>query len=308
MSHSTRKLSWLVLAVWLTGCTLPGAASPTPFSFPTPNLTLTSIFAPTASPAVTTAPPPTPQVTNVVVDTATPEGSGTQAATATFSATGDTRPNGQPVTADFLATPPTIDGDLSDWSGNIYSANQIVFGASSWTGGPDCSATYSVGWDSANLYLAIRVTDDKFVQVSSGRLMYKGDGAEILFDSDLAGDFTTRRLSADDFQIGMSPGNFGSLPPSAYRWFPVSQESALTSAEVKAVKTDAGYNLEVRLPWAVFGISPVSNRHFGFALSISDDDLAGTAVQQSMVSSVSTRILTDTTTWGTLVLGPPSGS
>jgi Carbohydrate family 9 binding domain-like len=308
MAHTSRKLSWLILAIWLAGCTLPGAASPTPFSFPTPNLTLTAIFAPTASPASTTEAPPTPQVTNVVVQTTTPEVAGTQAASATLPATGDTRPNGLPVTADFVSTPPTIDGDLSDWTGNIFSANQIVFGASSWTGGADCSATYSIAWDSANLYLAIRVTDDRFVQISSGRTMYKGDGAEILLDTDLAGDFSTRPLSSDDYQIGLSPGNFGSLPPSAYRWFPASQESALASAEVKSVKTDAGYNLEVRLPWAVFGISPVSNRHYGFALSISDDDAPGTAVQQSMVSSVSTRILTDTTTWGTLVLGPPSGS
>ncbi len=308
MAHSMRKLSWPLLALVLSACTLPGAASPTPFSFPTPNLTLTAIFAPTASPAATTEPPPTPAVTNIIVQTDTPEVSATQPAPGTQPAASDVRPNGLPVTADFLSSPPAIDGDLSDWTGNVYSANQIVFGASSWTGGADCSATYSVGWDSANLYLAIRVTDDKFVQVASGRTLFKGDSAELLFDADLLGDFNTQPLSEDDFQIGMSPGNFGSLPPSAYRWFPANQEAALTTADVKAMKSDAGYNLEVRFPWAVFGVNPVSNRHYGFVLSISDNDTAGTSVQQSMVSGVSSRVLTNTTTWGTLVLGPPSGS
>jgi len=307
MARSSRILTCMALAVALSACTLPGAASPTPFTFPTPNLTLTAIFAPTASPSGATQAPPTPAVTSVV-ETSTPSAADTTSEPVLTPISGDdVRPNGLPVIADFFSAPPVIDGDLSDWDANQYSINQITYGAGAWTGGSDASATYSLGWDSANLYAAVRVTDDTFVQIASGRTMYKGDSAEMLFDADLLGDFSGSTLSSDDFQLGFSPGNFNTVGPSAYRWFPASQEGSLSSVEVKSARTDSGYTLEIRVPWAVFGISPVSNRHYGFVLSVSDDDLAGTAVQQSLISSVGTRILTNPTSWGTLVLGPPTG-
>jgi hypothetical protein len=303
MACSSRTLTCMALAVALSACTIPGAASPTPFAFPTPNLTLTAIFAPTASPSGVTQAPPTPVVTSFV-ETSTPSAADTTSEPVTGD---DVRPNGLPVIADFFSAPPVIDGDLSDWDANQHGVNQITYGAGAWTGGSDASATYSLGWDSANLYVAVRVTDDTFVQVASGRTMYKGDSAEILFDADLLGDFSRTTLSSDDFQLGFSPGNFNTVAPSAYRWFPASQEGSLSSTEVKSTRTDSGYNLEVRVPWTVFGVSPVSDRHYGFVLSISDDDSAGTAVQQSLVSSVGTRILTNPTSWGTLVLGPSTG-
>jgi hypothetical protein len=67
--------------------------------------------------------------------------------------------------------------------------------------------------------------------------------------------------------------------------------------------TPQGYDLEARIPWTTFSLTPAEGARYGFALSISDNDLAGTAAQQSMVSSVSTRKLTNPTTWGTLALG-----
>ncbi len=289
MAHSSRILTCTALAVALSACTLPGAASPTPFTFPTPNLTLTAIFAPTASPNSATQAPPAPIATSLIA-TSTPSAADQTTTPDTTPITGDdVRPNGLPVTADFFSAPPVIDGDLSDWDANQYGANQITYGAGAWTGGSDASATYSLGWDSANLYIAARVTDDTFVQVASGRTLYKGDSAELLLDADLLGDFSSSTLSSDDFQLGFSPGNFTTVQPSAYRWFPASQEGSLTSVETGSAKTDAGYDLEIRVPWAVFGVSPVSNRHYGFVFSISDDDSSGTAVQQSLVSSVGTR-------------------
>jgi hypothetical protein len=41
---------------------------------------------------------------------------------------------------------------------------------------------------------------------------------------------------------------------------------------------------------------------YGFAISISDNDAAGTAQQQSLVSSAPARELFDPTTWGTMIL------
>lgn len=289
----------VILILASAACELPGTASPTPFEFPTPNLTLTAIYQPTASPGPEggTAPP---EPTEAPDQTSTPT-AGPETATA---ATQNTRPNGTPITAPRVSSPPTIDGSLDDWPEQRHALNEVVYGATSWSGGDDLSGVFAVAWDSTNLYFAVDVNDDVFAQTTTGRALFRGDSAEIVLDAALAADFNSTSLSNDDFQIGLSPGNFDGLDPEAYRWFPRSVEARLTTTVVAATETDSGYILEAEIPWIVFGAEPSVGARYGFAASLSDNDGPGTAVQQSMVSSVRTRALSDPTTWGTLVLGP----
>ncbi len=312
VNHSRSVLILALLTVVGASCTLPGASSPTPFTFPTPNLTHTAIFQ--ATPTETPIPPTLPAIdfspTPLIV---TPGGVETQpgvtatstAATGLPTATAKPgfRPNGTPVIASYLTTPPTIDGDLSDWNTTAYTADEALpYANSSWTGAGDLSATYYLGWNENYLYIGIKRVDDTFVQISYGRYMYRGDDIEIQLDANLNGDFNTTYLSADDYQIGLSPGNFSTRNEEAYRWYPRSLEKWLTNVTVQAVRMGEGYDLEARIPWSVFGITPVENQNYGFALSLSDNDVAGTSSWQSMVSSVTTRKLANPTTWGTLSL------
>ncbi len=293
-----RILPILLLMATAVGCTLPGAALPTPFTFPTPNLTLTAIFAPTETstpePPVTLV-PPTPTAAAPTLPGGTP---GATATTGVYSS----RPNGSPVTAVFMGTAPTIDGNTSEWTGSVYLADRATYGAANWTGTNDLSASYFLGWDTTNLYLAVRVRDERFVQAASGRYLYRGDSVEMLLDVNLATDYTSTTLSSDDYQLGLSPGNFGSLATEAYLWYPASSEGARTSVTVRARSTSEGYELEASIPWGVFGVVATDGSHFGFAFSASDNDAPGTTTQQSLVSGVSTRRLTNPTTWGTLIL------
>lgn len=306
----------LILLLFVAGslfaCTLPGASSPTPFAFPTPDITLTAMAGETETEG---APTVTPVVRQDASPTPTPTEQGEQAEpteattpepepTITLApGTTDTRPNGRPIEAEALSAAPTIDGDLSDWNTDSHRVNSVVFGASNWSGVSDASANYHIGWTSDALYVGVEVIDNTFVQVSSGSQMYKGDTVELQLDRDLQGDFFSNNLTGDDYQIGLSPGNFGNLGTSSWRWYPIGTHGLLSSVTLQAAKTDAGYILEARIPWSVFGVTPSSGDRFGFALSVSDNDLAGAPVQQSMVSTVSTRTLTNPTTWGTLVLG-----
>lgn len=324
------RVSIVVALAALTGaCTLPGVAPPTPFTFPTPNLTLTAVFAPLSSPTplLPTLPPlatvtlpaasPTPTATPLATFTPLPTStsylpSPTPAPTSTpkppptaVPTAPSERPNGSPKTAEYLSAPPTIDGDLTDWSITSYNIKKIVFGASNWTDTSDASAIYYIGWDSNNLYVAISVTDDTFVQISQGSQLYKGDSAEIQLDRQLRKDFYSTYLSADDFQIGLSPGDFGGLTPEAFLWYPIGDRGPLGSATVAALQTIQGYDIEASIPWSVFGGAPNSGKHYGFAISVSDNDKPGEADQESMVSSVATRTLVDPTTWGTLIMGSP---
>ncbi len=301
-----RPRPWLLPLLAALGatvsCALPGATPPTSFVLPTQNLTLTPVFAPTQTPVVaigTLAPGPAPTEHPIVV---TP---GVLPPTATLS-TLSTRPNGPVIIAAWFGAAPTIDGELGEWSSSFFAADKIVDGASQWTGVDDNSGKFALGWDATYLYMAVEVTDDKYVQVASGDDIWMGDEIEFQLDGELAADFYTTSLSADDTQLGLSLGNFGSIPAQSYRWYPQSQRGAVPNVTVAGKATPQGYDVEARIPWAAFGVTAAEGGRYGFALSISDDDLPGVAAQQSMVSSVSTRTLFNPTTWGTLALaGPP---
>jgi hypothetical protein len=88
--------------------------------------------------------------------------------------------------------------------------------------------------------------------------MWEGDHFEVWLDVDLEGDFTEAVNSGDDFQLGFSPGNFGSVEPEIHVWVPTVTEESLQTIQIAARPTPAdpatkrlaGYTLEVRLPSA----------------------------------------------------------
>jgi hypothetical protein len=292
-----------VLSVTLAGCTLPAAASPTPFTFPTPNLTLTVIFSPTATetPVAPTLPP--------LLPSPTPESSPSPVAplpavtpTASPIPPSGARQGGPVVAAARLTTPPTIDGNVAEWTTPSYLIDRCTFGCGSWSGIDDAYAIYYLGWDAEALYVAVKTSDDRHVQSSTGSRLYRGDSVEIQFDANLAADFRQTSLSGDDFQIGFSPGDFASRTPEVYRWHPTGIAGPSSQMLVRAQETDDGYMLEARVPWSQLGVSPATGVMYGFAISISDNDAAGTAQQQSLVSNAPARELFDPTTWGTMIL------
>lgn len=309
MSDKPRKrLAFLALAGAILACTLPGSSSPTPFVIPTVDVTLTAMSSENATPIPTEPSPirlgPGPSATPTVILGASPVVFTPVAGGTTTPISTDTRSNGIPVEAAFLDSPPTVDGDLSEWSSSTFTANHIVFGASNWSGASDASSVFYIGWTNEALYVAIKVMDDTLVQVSSGGLIYKGDEVELQLDTDLEGDFFSNILSSDDHQIGLSPGNFGNLSTESWRWYPRVTRGPLSAITIRAKSRSDGYDLEAKIPWSVFGVTPSAGARYGFALSVSDNDLKGAPVQQSMISSVSSRTLTNPTTWGTLILGP----
>lgn len=297
--------TFALLVVGAAACTLPGVVSPTPFTFPTPDLTLTALFAPSSTPEQPTSTQPSLISVTPEPETSTAQATEAVTGTAVTSPSGQqTRPQGEVIEAQRLQAPPTIDGNLTEWTMGFYAVDEVAYGAENWTGQEDASGQLYLGWDAQNLYLAVRVTDDSHVQIATGRYMYRGDIVEMQLDADLAGDFNNTLLTADDFQIGLSPGDFAGLTTSSYRWYPRSVAGGLTTVEISAVATDTGYNLEARIPWIVFGVSPTSGGTYGFALSISDNDRSGSAVQQSLISTLGSRMLANPTTWGTLRLAP----
>ncbi len=308
-----RVMALLMLSA--LACSLPGFSAPTPmYSDNTPDLTRTAIFGTTATdlPAVTMTYPPGEEPTATTEDgaTLTPTSATTSTtipyASPTTSYAGPGMRSGASIAAKKLNSAPNIDGDVSEWSLSLYPVANVVYGGANRTGESDLYATVMVGWDNDNLYLGVRVKDSKFVQNATGAYLYRGDSIEILLDTLVSADFYYRGLTGDDYQLGMSPGSLvGSKSPEAYLWYPAGLAGPRGQVDIGVLPTGQGYQIEVAIPWSIFGVSPSTGQHFGFAFSVSDNDNSSTNVQQSMISNVSTRALTDPTTWGDLTLVGP---
>ncbi len=212
---------------------------------------------------------------------------------------------GPVIYAPRVLSPPTIDGDLGEWSFMTpISINNITYGTGAYRGPQDLSGLLYVAWDDTHLYLAFQVTDDQFVQQASGRYLYRGDSTEILVDTNLLGDQNARVLNLDDYQLGFSPGNPVGQNPEVWLWYPRSMERRATEVRIAALPWAHGYQIEVAVPWSTLGVYPQAGLRLGFNAAISDNDAPGTQVQQSMASTSPFRRLTNPTTWGELVLLP----
>ncbi len=202
--------------------------------------------------------------------------------------------NGPDLSIPQALIPPIIDGDLADWdgAGPPFAASNITYKKDREWGGPDdLSASFFFAWDDSNFYVGATITDNVHVQFARtrGYDLYKGDDIEIWFDTDLAGDFAVREANDDDFQLGLSPGDFAGLAPEAVFWNPDRSDARNAIVHVAAQpRTDnpAGYTLEASVPWqALNSFRPRPGAAIGFAASAGDNDQRGVPIQELMITT-----------------------
>jgi hypothetical protein len=224
----------------------------------------------------------------------------------------DRRPeeNGIPLQAVFAVIPPVLDAKLPEWEVPLpFSLTHIS------AGDTENGARVGFRWDDKYLYFAVRVTDDTFVQETSGAAnLLQGDAVEILLDANLRGDYCDSMLSGDDYQLGISPGYLQDprlQGPTAYLFYPQGKRG-LVKVDVAGLLTKSpdmkGWVLEARISWDLFGISPKGGESYGFVFSVSDNDQFGTVNQDGMLSTSPRRTSPpNPALWGTLQILPASG-
>lgn len=221
--------------------------------------------------------------------------------------------NGPTLTAFALNELPTIDGDLSEWEDKpwafVDSADQLTFGdPAQWTGAGDLSGRISYGWDAENLYIALDINDDVIVQQYTGTNIWRGDHVELWFDTQLQLDFDSAQAGDDDFQLGISPGDFASVQPDIFIWTPPTLEDVYASIDFAVKRQPNGYSAELRIPATVLkGLRLATDHTIGASFDPSDTDTPGGSDQETMLSTAPLTQWGTPTLWNNLILqGSPT--
>lgn len=278
----------------------------------TPSPTLTTSPTETVAPSSTSTSQPVyypPSATFTLPPTHTATATATQTPTATNTpantqAGGVVCNNGHAThLVAYMATPPSIDGNIRYWTSFIYQVPHLIKGHQSWAGAFDLSATFRSGWNEQYLFLAVTVQDERYIQnVDDGNEIYNGDSLEIVFDADLCGDFNDGAMNGDDYQIGITPGYVSvNGDKYAYRWFP-RPSGRMYDVIVASVRGPGDVTIyEIGIPWSAIGVSnPAAGKGYGFTLSVSDNDNGSQNVQESMISSTYRNF--NPKSWGTIIL------
>jgi hypothetical protein len=257
---------------------------------------------PTLQPGSTNLPPTPPIIPSATLPL---QPTVTLAAQASATVAGPV-PGTANVQASQLTAAPTVDGNLGDWGDEpVYQSAYRVYNVNGWDGTADVTASWRLGWDGTNLYVAVEVVDNVHVQTQTGNQTFRGDSLDIQLDTNRSNSPT--EPSPDNFQFILSPGDFGGLPPSAFRFQGTDGGQILDAPGghhliLAAQPTDSGYTLEAAIPWSDLNTTPSPGLVLGLALNANDNDTPGTAVQEVMMSHVPGRTLTNPSTWGTLTL------
>lgn len=201
-----------------------------------------------------------------------------------------------------------IDGKLDDWPAEatftLDQQAQVVYLASGgqWNGPQDLSAQAWAGWSEAGLYLAFRVHDDRLVQEATDASLWQGDYVEVQLDTRLEQDYSDRQLSDDDYQLGFTPGDFGTHPPARHSWQGPILEEQLGLIQQAQTRTEDGYILEIFIPQELLaGLDLREGATLGLNINPSDAD-SPEAPQKLMMSTSPIRSRTDPTTFGKVTL------
>ncbi|HET6430073.1 MAG TPA: sugar-binding protein, partial [Phycisphaerae bacterium] len=141
-----------------------------------------------------------------------------------------------------------VDGRLEDWgaaAGRAMGARwQVRDNPKEWTGPADCSAVVRIGYDAANLYVAVDVTDDALL-VANGAA-WQIDGVEVFWD----GRATTLRGGPYGEGCGHAAVPLSAADAQAK---PEAAGDKAPPVRTACRRREGGYVVEMAIPLAAIG-------------------------------------------------------
>ena len=195
------------------------------------------------------------------------------------------------------AAPPTIDGDLSDWTPDapipLIGRNQLTVTDPNYKWTPqNLNAVAYLRWDAANLYLAAEVWDDKDAALP-GDQAPKGDCLILAVDpTNRAADAEQRafELFISSAAPGAGGGRHTIFRPEEHsgglRTGHLFRDSSVYELAVRRSEGKTTY--EMRIPWSEMGgVQPGLGSRFALSLQLNDNDGAGAAAHMNWGGGVS---------------------
>ena len=185
-----------------------------------------------------------------------------------------------------------VDGMLSEYKNiipivrdnaeNLYPTDAIVF--KQWTGPNDLSSKVYIAYDDNYLYFAATVTDDYFVNITSGNRLFLGDSFQIAIDTlndalcpDLLGG--AQGYDENDYEYGIALTEKG---PEVFCWTAAKERKKIAGSirkipfKVKKVNKNT-WNYELAIPWTdLVPLRPLEGSVFALEYVLIDNDTPGT--------------------------------
>jgi hypothetical protein len=175
-----------------------------------------------------------------------------------------------PLDCPRRTAPVKVDGRLDDWPGLPLACTipqEIQFDPDTWSGPDDASFRFATAYDDANLYIAIRATDDRNV-FDQGQDVWRQDGLEVRLDAraDPQRSLGTGEHEGDDFLVvAVSPVPDSSM---ALLYGPMNLPEL---PRVARSRMDGGYAAEIAVPASYLDMMQ-GKPWQAFRLSIAQDD------------------------------------
>lgn len=186
-----------------------------------------------------------------------------------------------------MAKPPTIDGNLNDWSGvpgkfltgsktvtgqvdgkDVYKDWETL-GKETWDSDADLSVTWYAAWDDNNFYFAALVKDDKHENKQTGANIWNGDNIQFTIDP------TNAKTNYANFVYEY--GYALTTKPEVWRWTTHTATKGESSKYVVVRNNSAGTTTyEVSIPEGNIAPADLSaGKVLGFAVIVNENDSSG---------------------------------
>jgi hypothetical protein len=127
----------------------------------------------------------------------------------------------------------------------------------------DLGANFRAMWDADNLYVLVKVTDESLRNDSDE--FWQDDSVEVFIDAD---NSKSAEYGDNDFQYYFE---WAETNPGMGE----SKHSRTDGVEFAMRRMEAGYRMEIKIPWSTLGVRPSMGATIGLDVHVNDDDDGG---------------------------------
>lgn len=184
-----------------------------------------------------------------------------------------------------------IDGKLDEWAGAFVTPLNATH--------PDAmnrATLISYLWDEQALYIGVRALDTNPTHVAGDNALYDGDAIEFYLDARQGEELGGKSWAPGTLHAFFTAITGHEIKPRFHiRDMPAFRGLELKGVELAAVKTESGYTMEFKLPWANFpNMTPKADMPLGIDIEMGSAD-GGHRVHRTFAYSSPTSVGTPST-------------